>query len=291
MQPNREINALLALIDDPDEEVFQTVEKRLMSYGSPLIPQLENLWENTISEDVQERIEMVIHRIQFIDLKQELVQWLQGDMDLLHGALLVSKFAYPELQGIKSLQEFEKMRRNLWLEMNNFITPIEQVKIFESILYNYYKMQGGEINYSKPDDFVIHKVIESKKGNVITNGILYIALAEKLDVPIRALRIPRQFVLGYFSQQALFNQAFENDNPAEKIKFFIDPNSGTAFSHKDMEQYFTRINLSPAGRYFKPISNTGIIKMLFSQFARCYDKPETLYRKIELEELAEMLKD
>jgi len=291
MQPNSEINALLSLIDDPDEEVYQTVEQRLMSYGSPLIPDLENLWENTISEEVQERIEMVIHRIQFIDLKQELLQWLQGDMDLLHGALLVSKYAYPELQGIKSLQEFEKMRRNLWLEMNNFITPIEQVKIFESILFNYYKLRGGEINYSKPDDFVIHKVIESKKGHAITNGILYIALAEKLDVPIRALRIPRQFVLGYFSQQALFNESFENDKPSEKIKFFIDPNSGTAFSHKDMEQYFTRINLSPAGRYFKPISNTGIIKMLFAQFARCYDKPATLYRKNELEELAEMLKD
>lgn len=291
MQPNSEINALLALMDDPDEEVYQTVEQRLMSYGSPLIPQLENLWENTISEEVQERIEMVIHRIQFIDLKQELVQWLKGDMDLLHGALLVSKFAYPELQIIKPLQEFEKMRRNLWLEMNNFITPVEQVKIFESILYNYYKLRGGEINYSKPDDFVISKVIEGKKGNALTNGILYIALAEKLDVPIRALRIPRQFVLGYFSQQALFNQSFEDDNPAEKIKFFVDPNSGTGFSHKDMTQYFTRINLAPAGRYFKPVSNTGIIKMLFSQFARCFDKPETLYRKTELEELAEMLKD
>jgi hypothetical protein len=291
MQPNSEINALLALMDDPDEEVYQTVEQRLMSYGSPLIPQLENLWENTISEEVQERIEMVIHRIQFMDLKQELVQWLKGDMDLLHGALLVSKFAYPELQIIKPLQEFEKMRRNLWLEMNNFITPVEQVKIFESILYNYYKLRGGEINYSKTDDFVISKVIDGKKGNALTTGILYIALAEKLDVPIRALRIPRQFVLGYFSQQALFNQSFEDDNPAEKIKFFVDPNSGTAFSHKDMNQYFTRMNLSPSGRYFKPISNTGIIKVLFSQFARCFDKPETLYRKNELEELAEMLKD
>ncbi len=291
MQVNREINALLSLIDDPDPEVYQTVEQRLMSYGSPLIPQLENFWETAISLEVQERIEMVIHRIQFTDLKQELSQWLTGDHELLHGALLVSKYAYPELQGMKSLQEFEKMRRNLWLEMNNFITPVEQVKIFESILYNYYKMQGGEINYSKPDDFAIHKVIESKKGNALTAGILYLSLAEKLDLPVRAIRIPRQFVLGYFSEQALFNQSFETENPAEKIKFFIDPNSGTAFSQKDMTQYFNRINMAPAGRYFKPISHTGIIKILLSQFARCFDRPETLYRKYELEELAEMIKD
>lgn len=289
MQPNREINALLALMDDPDEEVYQTVEQRLMSYGSPLIPELENLWENTISEAVQERIEMVIHRIQFSDLKKEFLQWKQGDDDLLHGALLVSRYAYPELQVLKTLQEFEKMRRNLWLEMNNFITPIEQVKIMESILYNYYKLQGSEITYTKPDDFVINKVIETKKGNALTNGILYIALAQKLDIPIRALRIPRQFVLGYFSEQALFNDNFEEGNAADKVKFFVDPNSGIAFSHKDVEQYFKRINLTPSDRYYKPVSSAEIIKMLLVQFARCYDKPETLYRKQELEDLAEML--
>lgn len=291
MQPNREINALLSLIDDPDEEVFQTVEQKLMSYGSPLIPELENLWENTISEAVQERIEMVIHRIQFGDLKEEFIQWKKGDEDLLSGALLVARYAYPELQVQKPQQDFEKMRRNLWLEMNNFITPIEQVKIMESILYNYYKLQGSEISYDKPDDFAINKVIETKKGNALTNGILYIALAQKLDIPVRAIRIPRQFVLGYFYEEALFNEKFDEGDAAGKVKFFIDPNSGTAFSHKDVEQYFKRINLTPADRYYKPVTNAEIIKMLLMQFARCYDKPETMYRKNELEELAGLLED
>ena len=49
MDKNREIEALLQLIDDPDIEVFTTVEDRLLSYGAPVIPNLENLWDNTIS--------------------------------------------------------------------------------------------------------------------------------------------------------------------------------------------------------------------------------------------------
>ena len=291
MDSNREIHALLNLIDDPDEEVYLTVEQRLMSYGSPVIPQLEDLWENTISEAVQERIEMIIHRIHFIDLKNELVQWRDGDRDLLHGALLVAKYQYPELQTIKALQEIEKMRRNLWLEMNNFITPIEQVKIFESILYNYYKLQGSEINYSKKEDFAIHKVIERKKGNAITNGILYIVLAQLLDLPIKAIRIPKQFVLGYFSMAALFNESFDQGSAAEKIKFFIDPNSGTAFSHKDVEQYFKRINVPPVNSYFKPLTNTGIIRSLLEENSKCFDEPALLYKKAELSELGEMIDD
>ncbi|MCU0402931.1 MAG: transglutaminase-like domain-containing protein [Chitinophagaceae bacterium] len=291
MENNREINALLNLIDDPDEEVYLTVENRLMSYGNPVIPQLEHLWENTLSEAVQERIEMIIHRIHFIDLKNELIQWRDGDPDLFHGALLVAKYQYPELQTVKALQDVEKMRRNLWLELNNSMTPIEEVKIFESILYNYYKLQGSEVNYSKCEDFAIHKVIERKKGNAITNGILYIVLAQMLDLPIKAIRIPKQFVLGYFSMSALFNESFDDGNAAGKIKFFIDPNTGTAFSHKDVDHYFKRINVPPVNSYFKPMTNSGIIKTLIEQYAKCFESPELTYKKNELNELAELIDD
>ena len=49
MQENKEILALFHLIDDPDQEVFDSVSHRIVSYGRGIIPNLENLWENTIS--------------------------------------------------------------------------------------------------------------------------------------------------------------------------------------------------------------------------------------------------
>ncbi|MBA2761757.1 MAG: hypothetical protein H0U39_07320, partial [Segetibacter sp.] len=63
MQENKEISALFHLIDDPDQEVFDTVSERIVSLGRAIIPNLENLWENTISEEVQSRIEMLIHKL------------------------------------------------------------------------------------------------------------------------------------------------------------------------------------------------------------------------------------
>ena len=68
MEPNREISALFHLIDDPDTEVFTTVSERIISFGKEIIPNLEDLWENTPQEDIQERIEMLIHRLHFQDL-------------------------------------------------------------------------------------------------------------------------------------------------------------------------------------------------------------------------------
>ena len=49
MLPKKEeIKALFTLIDDPDEEVFSTISNRLLDYGTPIIRDLENLWENTL---------------------------------------------------------------------------------------------------------------------------------------------------------------------------------------------------------------------------------------------------
>jgi hypothetical protein len=70
MQETKEINALFTLIDDPDEEVYSTVSEKIVAYGKNIIPNLEHLWETTLSEDVQERIEMIIHHLHYTDLQQ-----------------------------------------------------------------------------------------------------------------------------------------------------------------------------------------------------------------------------
>ena len=114
---------------------------------------------------------------------------------------------------------------------------MEQVNVISSILYNYYKLTGGETLYDQPEDFFINKTVESKKGNAFSNGILYLALCENLDIPVRAINIPKQFVLAYFKP------GYSDENleiPQEKIEFYIDPISGQVFTQKDVKSYFKR---------------------------------------------------
>jgi hypothetical protein len=118
MQETKEIAALLHLIDDPDEEVFGAVSDKIVEYGRSIIPSLENLWENTVDEELQERIEQLIHRLHFTDLTEDYRQWsLAGHHDLTVGALLASKFQYPDISTGPALIELEKLRRNIWLEL------------------------------------------------------------------------------------------------------------------------------------------------------------------------------
>lgn len=289
MEETKEISALFHLIDDPDEEVFISVSERIVSFGKGIIPNLENLWENTPVDVIQERIELLIHRLHYRDLTDEFNAWKNHpDPDLLNGAILVAKYQYPELLTSSVYAEIEKMRRNIWLELNSYLTPLEQTNVMTTILYNYYNLKGNEITYGEPNEFLINKVLDGKRGNAISNGIIYVILAELLDVPIRAINIPRQFIMAYFDVD--YNWQVPS-NPAHKIQFYIDPMTGHIFTHKDVEAYFKRIAIPPTTSYFKPVTKKRIIQFLLEEFARCFDDDKNQYKKQELLILADSLNE
>lgn len=287
MQENQEIKALLHLIDDPDEDVYTTVSEKILSFGKEIIPNLEHLWENIHDQEAQERIEMLIQRVHYRDITADLVQWKNNPADLMTGALTVARYNYPDLQPQQIKQEIEKLRRNTWLELNSYLTPIETINVVNSILFNYYKQKGTEVSYEHPDQFLLNKTLETKKGNAIGNGIVYLILCELLDIPVRAVNIPRQFLLGYFDDQyELLNPA---GHPSEKIKFYVDALTGQMYSHKDIEAYFKRLSLPPVPKYFRPFNNKKVIQFLLKELCKCYDNQSNLNKMDELILLANIL--
>lgn len=287
MQENNEIKALLHLIDDPDEDVFNSVSDKIVSFGKDIIPNLEHFWDSVKTEEVQERIEQLIHKLHFRDLNNEFQEWINSNGSLLSGSLIVAKYHHPDIQTHVVLQEIEKLRRNIWLELNNYLTPMEKISVLNSIFYNYAKHNGVEVNYENPDLFLINKTLETKNGNAISNGILYLILCDLLDIPVSAIHIPQQFILAYFDDH--FDILDPNALPAQKISFYIDPISGQMYSIKDVESYFNKISVKPSSSYFKQMSNKMIIKTLLIELSKCFDNENNTYKMDELISLSELI--
>jgi len=288
MNNTKELNALFTLIDDPDQEVYTTVSEKISSFGKAIIPNLENLWENTFSQDVQDRIENLIHRLHYKDLVNDLAEWNEeSDHDLLVGALLVAKYQYPDLQSATVLQDIEKIRKNVWLELNNFLTPLEQANVISSILYNYYSLKGNEVDYSLKDDFFLNKVLARRKGNSITNGIIYQVLCDLLDVNAKIINIPRHFIIAFYHSD--YNPDSFLGHPQDKIHFYVDATTGQAYSHLDIEKYLKDMNATNKTAYFKPLSHKRIIRILLEELSNCYEKPAEMDARNELQALVEIL--
>lgn len=290
MPREKEISALLRLIDDPDTEVFDTVAEKLLNYGSDIIPNLEELWEVTIDTDTQERIEMLIHRVHFQDLQKEFLDWAGEEKpDILRGAILVGKYQYPDLNVPSILTQFDQMRRNIWLELNNYMTPLETVNVFNSILYNYYKLNGHELTERDPKYFYINQVLESKQGNSYTIGILYLALCELLDIPVFAINLPRQFVFGYIDTLHHFFSVEEA--PVQQMQFFIDPMNGMVYTQKDVDTYLKKIKATDRESYFKTLSTKQVIYKMMEELALCYQYKKDDEKAEEVQQLMDIISD
>jgi len=291
MARDNQIHALLRLIDDPDEEVYGTVSEELMHYGRAVIPSLEEIWESTEDEDVQERIETLIHRVQFTDLQAEFAEWSRGPApELLRGAILVARYQFPDLNVASVINGFDRLRRDIWLELSPYLTPLEQVNCFNSILYNYYKLQGAELTEREPKHFFLNQVLDSKQGNAYSLGVLYLALAELLDVPLFALDIPRQFVFGYVDTLRSF-LAVDEDDVVQQIQFYVDPTNGSVYTQKDVDAYLRRINASDRDLYFAPLTPKRVIWKMLEELALCYRYRREEGKAEEIEQLMRVILD
>ncbi|WP_126247294.1 transglutaminase-like domain-containing protein [Chitinophaga rhizosphaerae] len=288
MHETREINALFHLLDDPDQEVFDTVANKILMFGKEIIPNLEHLWETTVDEHIQERIEMLIHRVHYQDLQEDFRVWHSGgSQELIKGALLTAKYQYPDLTEQSVHTEIDRIKRNIWLELNNYLTPLEQINVLNSMIYNYFGLKGEEVSYQRKNQFFINQVIEGRKGNPLTNGIVYQALCAMLDLPVYAVNIPRQFILAYFDT---FYDFTEPADPGDyRILFFIDPIQGQIYTQQDVDTYLKRVNVPVNPEFYKPQSNARIVRFLLEETAKCFRNDKEQYKHDELLNLARIL--
>lgn len=288
-QNNKEITALLQLMDDPDAEVFETVAGRLLDYGKAIIPRLEQLWESTLDDTVQMRIENLIHRALFQELQRKFAAWAKKEnASLLDGALLVANYRYPELNKDKVLSEIEMAQKNIWLELNHYLSPLEQVNVINSILYSYYKIQGEDNVNKEADLYCLNYLLDSKHGNSFSIGILYLVICETLDIPIFGVNLPRQFILGFFD--SLYHFLSPKDNPIQNIQFYIDPVNGMIYTQNDVNVYLNKINQRQSLGQIRPLSAKEIIFKMLEELSATYFLHHDEEKSEEIKQLQDILR-
>jgi regulator of sirC expression with transglutaminase-like and TPR domain len=259
------IHALVKLMDDPDDHVYEHVRQEIKKCGADAIPILEHSWEHDYYGLVfQNRIEHLIHEIQFSEIQRQLLEWSSSpDKDLLEGAILIAKYQYPGLDEIKIKESIQNLRRDIWLELNDNQTSFEKVKIFNRIFFDLYHFNGDNKHYHSPVNSFINTVLESKKGNPLSLCLLYSIVAQSLDLPVYGVNLPNHFVLAFMDEYHTnhFGQV-QNDFG---VLFYINAFSkGTIFDVKEIEQFLNDLNIEHRREYFEPCSNTAIIKRMLT---------------------------
>jgi regulator of sirC expression with transglutaminase-like and TPR domain len=278
-----EIDALVKLLDDPDEEVYQHVQERLLMYGNEVISYLEIAWEQSLDTLLQERIENLVHTIQFNTVKEDLNLWYQsGAFDLLQGALIINRYQYPDLEEQEIINGIEEIKREIWLGLHQEMSSIEKIKLINYVFYHQYGFSGNTKNHHDPQNSYLNQVLSSRKGNQVSLAIIYATLAQKLDIPVYGINLPQHFILGYI-----------DDNAIEKehgVLFYINAfNKGAIFGKHDVDQFLRQLNLEPKPGFYSPCSNTEIIRRVIRNLISAYEDQGAADKVEELKQLQELL--
>jgi len=267
----KELTALLNLLDEPSEPVFERIREKLLFYGLKAIPFLEEAWEQSFNNVIQVRIEEIIHQIQLKHLRKELIAWKKKSRyDLLKGFFLASKYQYPDLVESEVNNKLEIIKRDIWLELSSGRTALEKVKVINHILFDVHGFTGNKTNIDAPQNLFLNNLLESKKGNHLTIGMLYSIVAQKLGIPIFGINLPEHFVLAYVDE--IHDEKIKVANEKE-VLFYINPfNKGAVFTKREIEIFIKHLKISPNPAFFEPCDNVTILIRLFENMKHTFEK-------------------
>lgn len=288
MNDEKELKALISLIDEPDEVLYEQVRNRIFGYGYNVIPTLEKAWEGTFDDLVQQRLIALIYELQQQQLFHELSDWAKfGYEDLLRGFLIVTRFQYPDLDIHTITNQVGSIIQEVWLELNPHLTPLEKVKVINHVIYDINKFGGNTTNIYSPENFYLKPLLETRKGNPLSLGMLYVLVARSLKIPIYGVNLPRHFVLAYLEQE---NQNDDQDLCEEQVLFYMNPfNKGAVFTRNEIALYIKQLKVEPRDEYFCPASNRTIIQRMINGLIEVYQRVSNTEKAEALQNLLKAL--
>jgi regulator of sirC expression with transglutaminase-like and TPR domain len=253
--------ALVALLEDPDERIYLVVSQVIRLEGTVMLELLDEVSSKAEKSELQRfRASEIAEKIRLEAVRNELKLWKDShEKDLLQAIISLSKIHNPHLNEAKVFEQMEQLRRDVWLELNDYQTAFEQVKVLNHVFFKVHGFHSSEGLDRSVNRLNIAQVLKEKKGDPLIIGLIYSIIANWLDVPIHGIDLPQIFILARMDENhsSLFNQ---HENPYG-VLFYINPSvKGLVFDEEQIHQFLKQLEVAPERKYFEPASNTEIVQ-------------------------------
>ena len=179
------------------------MSNRLIELGEEVVTPLEKRWEITLKPELQERIENVIktNPVQYPEARNGFLEIHGRERTCFMEPSWWPAFSIPNLEYEPLNDKIEKIKRDIWLELNNELTALEKVKVINYFMYDIHKFDKSLKKAHTPQLYLVNHVIDTFKGSPVMLGLIYAELARRLNLPIYGVNLPRNFVLCYYDRR------------------------------------------------------------------------------------------
>ena len=263
------IESLISLVDDKDKDVFELVQGQIIELGKEVLPLLNNAIDQSSNDLMTARLSNLINQLNLIKAREEIREWKShNSRNLYEGLSILACFQYPKLDIEKITRTINKIRQELWLEINDNMTALEKVRILNHLFFEIHMFRGDSKDFFAPENSFLNDVVIRKKGNPITLSAIYSIVAQSVNIPIYGVNMPNHFIVAYTDR--LYTQPL-SDIEINDILFYVNPfNRGEIYSLKEMRHFLTSMKVMPRDTYLMPCSNITIIRRSLKNLIKIY---------------------
>ena len=124
-------------------------------------------------------------------------------------------------------------------------------------------------------------MLDSNKGSAIALGILYISIAQEINIPIFGVDLHLHFIASYMDDTQTIKNVEEYSEEVNSV-LYRSCKQRVGFTHNEINRYLEQLKLESKPEYFVPCNNTQIIQRLINDMI-------SAYRKEKMDDKAEFL--
>lgn len=221
--------ALIKLLGDDHPQVAETVHAKLQELAPAVVPLLKQAADSNEDPKVRLGARAVLERIRLVEIRREWDRFSglsDAQLNLEKGAFLLAGISYPGLDPKPYQLRLDELADRIRPALKAVIKPLDRLKVMNRALFKTEKFRGNWADYFDPENSYLHRVLERKLGIPISLSVLYLLVAQRLDLPIEGAGIPGHFMVKYKDRETewyvdVFNEGRFLSRP-ECVQFIVE---------------------------------------------------------------------
>lgn len=224
------------LMADPDVELWQALLEQIQAEGPEALAPLERIWENTMTELVQQRAEQAMNAIRRTETAAQLKSWVANPVSLEDGMEIIHRHFYPHLNFGSLVSVLLRWVSYLPAEKKKEAKTEEKIRLINHLLYDVKQLKPAEASESSLAPCFLSHALEYRRGSPVVQAGIFLLASYAFDLKVNPVRIPRGMLLRWDYEE-------EQGWNGNRLSYFVNPSEqGTSFSERELELYFRQSN-------------------------------------------------
>jgi len=209
-----------------------------------------------------------------MDTLRDLLKREDSGAPLDLAALELSRIEFPHLDPQPFLDILDSYAAEIDARLRMEYDAIERLQVLHEFFFREQGFAGNEADYYNPRNSCLNEVIASRQGIPISLAVVYLSVAERLEMPVTGVGLPGHFIVRY---------------DEEDFQTFIDVYNGGQLL--DQEQCFalgrqmTGMDLAASPGILNSVTNQQIMVRMLNNLRSIYLKAKSYVKAAQVLDL------